>query len=164
VSVAFPGGAEIAEARAPARSFLADLQAGHGLPVSERAMGTVQLVVNELVTNARKHAPGPWLLTLELDGGVVEVSVWDTEPRTPVIRAADPQRVGQHGLEIVTAVCRDFEVHRERWASASRRPSSWPTTRSGVRPAIRWCDTPCPSAQGGTFRPRGPPVSCVIEP
>ncbi|WP_030185283.1 ATP-binding protein, partial [Streptomyces sp. NRRL S-813] len=79
----------------------------------ERTWGMVQLVVSELVTNVRKHAPGPWLLSLELDGGGVEVSVWDTEPKAPVILPADPQRVGQHGLEIVTAVCQDFEVHRE---------------------------------------------------
>jgi hypothetical protein len=31
----------------------------------------------------------------------------------PVILAADPQRVGQHGLEIVTALCQSFEMHRE---------------------------------------------------
>jgi hypothetical protein len=30
-----------------------------------------------------------------------------------VAQAADPGRVGQHGLEIVMAVCQDFEVHRE---------------------------------------------------
>ncbi|WP_199923202.1 ATP-binding protein [Streptomyces sp. NRRL S-813] len=113
VSAAFPGGEEIAESRDLTRSFLADLQAGHGLQIGARAREMVQLVVSELVTNARKHAPGPWLLSLELDGGVVEVSVWDTEPKAPVILPVDPQRVGQHGLEIVTAVCRDFEVHRE---------------------------------------------------
>lgn len=63
--------------------------------------------------NARKSAPGPFLLTFELSGDTVEISVWDTEPRLPVLLAADPQRVGQHGLEIVTAVCQRFEVHRE---------------------------------------------------
>lgn len=113
VSAAFEGGEEISRARALARAFLTDLRARHRLPVSDHAVGMAQLVVSELVTNARKHAPGPCLLTLELDGDVVEITVWDTEPRTPVVRAADPQRVGQHGLEIVTAVCRDFEVHRE---------------------------------------------------
>jgi anti-sigma regulatory factor (Ser/Thr protein kinase) len=112
-SAAYEGSEEIAEARDLARSFLAELMEASGLPVTARAMGMVQLVVSELVTNARKHAPGPCLLTLELDGDVVEITVWDTEPRTPVVRAADPQRVGQHGLEIVTAVCKDFEVHRE---------------------------------------------------
>lgn len=78
-----------------------------------RAMDMVQLVVSELVTNARKHAPGPFLLTLELSGDIAEISMWDTEPRLPVILAADPQRVGLLALEIVTAVCQSFEVHRE---------------------------------------------------
>jgi anti-sigma regulatory factor (Ser/Thr protein kinase) len=113
VSAAFEGSAEIAEARDLARSFLTDVQAVHGLPVSDRAMGMVQLVVSELVTNARKYAPGPCLLTLEISDGAVEVTVWDSEPTLPVAKAADPDRVGQHGLEIVMAVCRSIEVHRE---------------------------------------------------
>ncbi|WP_043218752.1 ATP-binding protein [Streptomyces sp. 351MFTsu5.1] len=113
VSAAFEGSAEIAEARQLARSFLTDVQAVHGLPVSERAMGMVQLVVSELVTNARKYAPGPCLLTLEVDDGAVEVTVWDSEPILPIAKAANPGRVGQHGLEIVMAVCRSIEMHRE---------------------------------------------------
>ncbi|MFI2634349.1 ATP-binding protein [Streptomyces collinus] len=113
VSAAFEGSEEIAEARDLARSFLTHVQAVQGLPVSDRARGMVQLVVSELVTNARKYAPGPCLLTLELIEGCVEVTVWDSEPSLPVARAADPGRVGQHGLEIVMAVCRGFAMHRE---------------------------------------------------
>ncbi|MFF4291520.1 ATP-binding protein, partial [Streptomyces sp. NPDC001633] len=63
VSGAFEGSEDIAVARDLARGFLTDVQAVHGLPVSQRAMGMVQLVVSELVTNARKYAPGPCLLT-----------------------------------------------------------------------------------------------------
>lgn len=100
-------------ARDLARSFLTDAQAVHGLPVSGRVMGMTQLVVSELVTNAGKYAPGPCLLTLEIRDGVVEVTVWDSEPTLPIARAADPGRVGQHGLEIIMAVCRSFEAHRE---------------------------------------------------
>ncbi|MFF7047864.1 ATP-binding protein [Streptomyces griseorubiginosus] len=113
VSAAFEGSAEIAEARQLARSFLTEVQAVHGLPVSERAMGMVQLVVSELVTNSRKYAPGPCLLTLEVNDGAVEVTVWDSEPILPIAKAANPGRVGQHGLEIVMAVCRSIEMHRE---------------------------------------------------
>ncbi|MER6977700.1 ATP-binding protein [Streptomyces carpinensis] len=113
VSAAFEASEEIAEARDLARSFLADVQAVHGLVVSGRAMGMVQLVVSELVTNAGKYAPGPCLLTLEVAEGAVDVTVWDSEPRLPIARAADPGRVGQHGLEIVMALCRSFEMHRE---------------------------------------------------
>ncbi|MFC9269113.1 ATP-binding protein [Streptomyces zhihengii] len=113
VSAAFDGLAEIGLARDLARSFLAEVQAVHGLPVSERVMGMVQLVVSELVTNARKYAPGPCLLTLEIRQGAVEVTVWDSEPVLPTARGTDPERVGQHGLELVMAVCRSIEVHRE---------------------------------------------------
>ena len=72
VSGVFEGSADIAVARELARAFLADVQAVHGLPVSEYAMSGVELVVSELVTNARKYAPGPCLLTLEVVGGTVE--------------------------------------------------------------------------------------------
>ncbi|MGJ5805300.1 ATP-binding protein [Streptomyces europaeiscabiei] len=113
VSGAFEGSEDIAVARDLARSFLTDVQAVHGLPVSGRAMGMVQLVVSELVTNARKYAPGPCLLTLEVSGGLVEVTVWDSNPTPPAILAPDPLRIGQHGLEIVIAVGQSFAVHRE---------------------------------------------------
>ncbi|MFF1449692.1 ATP-binding protein [Streptomyces sp. NPDC058274] len=104
---------DIAQGREVARVFLTRLQSVHGLPVSARVMDVVQLVVSELLTNACKYASGPCLLDLELAGGRVEVTVWDSDPVLPVARAADPGRVGQHGLEIVMAVCQSFEVHRE---------------------------------------------------
>jgi anti-sigma regulatory factor (Ser/Thr protein kinase) len=113
VSAVFEGSEEIAAARAMARNLLMSLQAEHGLPVSERAMGVVQLLVSELVTNARKYAPGPCLLTLEVCAGAVEVTVWDSSTTLPAVQAPDTNRIGQHGLEIVMALCRSFEVHRE---------------------------------------------------
>ncbi|MEU3369333.1 ATP-binding protein [Streptomyces sp. NPDC006711] len=113
VSAVLEGTEDIAAARGMARDFLTSLQSEHGLPVWKRTMGTVQLVVSELVTNARKYAPGPCLLTLEVNDGAVEVTVWDSSTTLPLILAPDPSRVGQHGLEIVMAVCRSFEVHRE---------------------------------------------------
>ncbi|MFF4397277.1 ATP-binding protein [Streptomyces sp. NPDC001480] len=103
----------IAEARHVAIRFLAAVQTEHGLPVSARAMDLTQLVVSELVTNARKYAPGPVLMELGIVGDLVEVTVWDGDPTLPVARAADPGRVGQHGLEIVMAVAQGFEVVRE---------------------------------------------------
>lgn len=113
VSAAFEESAEIGAARDLARRFLTDVQAVHGLPVSAGAMGTVQLVVSELVTNARKYAPGPSLLALDVRSGAVEVSVWDSSTALPTILPPDPSRIGQHGLEIVMALCRSFAVHRE---------------------------------------------------
>ncbi|MEU8843798.1 ATP-binding protein [Streptomyces roseus] len=113
VSAVFEGHEKVADARGLALSFLADLQAAHGLAVSQRVTDTVELVVSELATNARKHAPGPYVLGLEARDGAVEVSVWDSEPTLPVAHPADPHRIGRHGLEIVTTLCRSFEMHRE---------------------------------------------------
>ena len=115
VSAAFEGSEEIAVARDLARSFLTDARTVHGIQVPASVVGMVQLVVSELVTNARKHAPGPFLLTLRIHdhAQAVEVTVWDTEPDLPLPRSTEPSRVGQHGLEIVMALCRSFEIHRE---------------------------------------------------
>ncbi|PWI05081.1 ATP-binding protein [Streptomyces sp. NWU339] len=112
-SAAFDGSEEIARARDLARSFLTDLRAVHGRPVSGRAMAMVQLVVSELVANARKYAPGPCLLTLQAQDGAVLVSVWDSSTTLPSIPAPDPGRIGQHGLEIVMAVSQSFAILRE---------------------------------------------------
>jgi anti-sigma regulatory factor (Ser/Thr protein kinase) len=70
-------------------------------------------VVSELVTNARKYAPGPVLMDLRVAGDAVEVVVWDSNSALPMARAVDAGRVGQHGLEIVMAVAQSFEAHRE---------------------------------------------------
>jgi len=106
-------GADIGKARHLAAAFLTRIQAEHGLPVSQRAMDLTQLVVSELVTNARKYAPGPVLLDLKITDGTVEIVVRDSDPVLPIARAADAGRVGQHGLEIVMAVAQGFEARRE---------------------------------------------------
>ncbi|MFF3699036.1 ATP-binding protein [Streptomyces sp. NPDC002221] len=113
VSAAFEGSEEIAEARDMARGFLTSVQAEHGLPVSQRAMGMVQLAVSELVTNALKYAPGPCLLTLDVEDGAVQIAVWDSSTTLPLVLPADPTRIGQHGLEIVMALCQTFTIQRE---------------------------------------------------
>ncbi|MFF4276877.1 ATP-binding protein [Streptomyces sp. NPDC001536] len=113
-TVALEGdGACIARARHIAAGFLMRVQAEHGLPVSQRAVDLTQLVVSELVTNARKYAPGPVLLDLRVVGDVVEVVVWDCDPVLPVARVTDAGRVGQHGLEVVLAVVQGLEAQRE---------------------------------------------------
>ncbi|MGV9254954.1 ATP-binding protein [Streptomyces sp. NPDC003697] len=113
-TVALDGtGTVIAEARHLAADFLTRVQAQHGLPVSRRAMDLTQLVVSELVTNAVKYAPGPVLLDLRIAGDLVEVVVWDSDPVLPMARTGNAGRVGQHGLEIVMAVCQGFQAQRE---------------------------------------------------
>ncbi|MET9565880.1 ATP-binding protein [Streptomyces tauricus] len=113
-TVALDGdGSVIADARQRAARFLTRVQSEHGLPVSARAIDLTRLVVSELVTNARKYAPGPVLMELRIAGDTVEVAMWDSDPVLPVARAADAGRVGQHGLEIVMAVAQGFEVQQE---------------------------------------------------
>lgn len=101
-----------AMARDFASEFLARAGRDHAMVVDERAAGAVLLVVSELITNAGKYAPGPFLLELELDAETVRVTVWDTDPVLPVPREADPRRIGQHGLEIVRALSRALEIEQ----------------------------------------------------
>ncbi|MDQ0584886.1 ATP-binding protein [Streptomyces rishiriensis] len=103
----------IADARHHALAFLDRAHARHRLPEPARARDLTQLVVSELVTNARKYAPGPVLMELRLSAHAVEVVVWDSDPTVPVARTGDPDRVGQHGLEIVNAVAEHLFIEQE---------------------------------------------------
>ncbi|WP_404200413.1 ATP-binding protein [Streptomyces tauricus] len=103
----------ISRARHHALAFLERAVTDHRLVVPARARDLTQLVVSELVTNALKYAPGPVLMELGITVERVEVSVWDSAPVVPVARTADPDRIGQHGLEIVKAVSEDLAVRQE---------------------------------------------------
>lgn len=52
-------------------------------------------------------------MDLVIQNGTLEITVWDTDSVLPVARAAEPGRIGQHGLEIVLALCDGFDVRRE---------------------------------------------------
>ncbi|HWU08197.1 MAG TPA: ATP-binding protein [Streptomyces sp.] len=104
---------EIARARGFVRQFLSDARSTHGLDVPSRTLDIAQLVVSELATNVCKYAPGPCLLDLEVDGDMLGITMWDSGSVLPTALQADPTRAGQHGLEIVLAVCQSFEVRRE---------------------------------------------------
>ncbi|MEU0914057.1 ATP-binding protein [Streptomyces althioticus] len=106
-------GAWIAQARRLAAEFLDRARTENGVPVPERVVEITQLVVSELVTNARKYAPGPVGLDLRVFGDAVEVVVHDGNPEAPRPRDSDPGRVGQHGLEIVMAVTEALDIRRE---------------------------------------------------
>ena len=113
VGAAFDGGpGTIRAARNLTAAFLAQAEE-QGVRIAARQTEDVCLVVSELVTNAAKYAPGPCLLDLELTEDAVRVTLWDTEPVAPVPRGADAHRIGQHGMEIVLALCRRFEVERQ---------------------------------------------------
>ncbi|MFC8828834.1 ATP-binding protein [Streptomyces sp. NPDC057137] len=103
----------IGEARRFTADFLGGVRTDQGRTVPSRVIGTAQLVVSELVTNACKYAPGPCLLDLVFDGDTVEITVWDTDSTLPVACAAEPGRIGQHGLEIVISLCEGYDVRRE---------------------------------------------------
>ncbi len=114
VGAAYDGEPEsIAAGRHVAGDFLERLQREQGIPVPLDVVGAVKLVVSELITNACKYAPGPCSLNLERVGRLVKITVWDSCIALPLARAAEPGRVGQHGLEIVMALCEGFEVRRE---------------------------------------------------
>ncbi|WP_030749040.1 ATP-binding protein [Streptomyces griseus] len=103
-------GGAIASARAFTAEFLATAPAVLGGPVDEERVELAQLVVSELVTNAIRHTAGPCRLLLELGPDVLEISVFDEEAAAPVPRGPDPRRIGQHGVEIVVAVCESLTV------------------------------------------------------
>ncbi|WP_328445978.1 ATP-binding protein [Streptomyces sp. NBC_00386] len=102
----------IAQARHLAAAFLTKVRDDYGIPVASPAVEIVQLIVSELVTNARKYAPGPALLHLRITGPVLQVELWDSNPVLPAAKDPDPERIGQHGLEIVTALARTVTVEQ----------------------------------------------------
>ncbi|MFF5453870.1 ATP-binding protein [Streptomyces sp. NPDC012950] len=107
------GGNRIAAARRHAGAFLDRMRTEYGLPISQRVRDLTELVVSELVTNAHKYALGPLLMQLRIGADGVDVVVWDSDPAVPTVRAADPGRVGQHGLEIIKKVAEKLFVERE---------------------------------------------------
>ncbi|MFD9042307.1 ATP-binding protein [Streptomyces bottropensis] len=133
----------IADARQRALAFLDQAEADYPLSAPARTRDLTQLVVSELVTNACKHAPGPVLVELRINTHAVDVVVWDSEPTVPAARAADPGRIGQHGLEIVKAVTEDLFIEQEpvgkritaRIALSGTPRSATSVTAQGQRPA-----------------------------
>ncbi|MFJ1805642.1 MULTISPECIES: ATP-binding protein [unclassified Streptomyces] len=103
----------IADARQQALAFLKQAEADYPLSVPARTRDLTQLVVSELVTNACKYAPGPVLVELRITSRAVDVVVWDSNPTVPAARAADPGRIGQHGLEIVKAITEALFIDQE---------------------------------------------------
>ncbi|MFJ3439090.1 ATP-binding protein [Streptomyces cyaneofuscatus] len=103
-AVSYDGSLVIGEARDFAGEFL-DRAAVRGVPVTGIKRQDALLVVSELVTNAVRHAPGPCTLALDLQDGVLEIAVSDASGGSPQPQPFEPQRVGQHGLEIVQALC-----------------------------------------------------------
>ncbi|GGU97630.1 hypothetical protein GCM10010275_40080 [Streptomyces litmocidini] len=106
-------GGAIGSARAFTADFLAAAPAVRGEPVTRERVDLAKLVVSELVTNAVRHTSGPCRLLLELRQDALEISVFDRAAAAPVPRGHDPRRIGQHGVEIVVAVCESVSVEPE---------------------------------------------------
>jgi len=77
--------ASITDARDYARAFL-DLGVP---PLGDRLLGDALVAVSELVTNAVRHAPGPYVLALSDDGRLVTIAVSDTHSTVPAARPKD---------------------------------------------------------------------------
>ncbi|MFF7361210.1 ATP-binding protein [Streptomyces sp. NPDC008125] len=103
-AVSYDGPPVIGEARGFAGAFL-DRAVARGVAVAGVKRGDALLVVSELVTNAVRHAPGPCTLALDLQDALLVIAVSDTSGRSPQPQSFKPERIGQHGLEIVVALC-----------------------------------------------------------
>lgn len=64
----------------------------------------VLVASSELLTNALVHARPPVAVRVVVTPTSVEVRVSDEDPRLPTLRAADPHRIGGHGLRLVEAM------------------------------------------------------------
>ncbi|MFF4985507.1 ATP-binding protein [Streptomyces sp. NPDC001046] len=84
------GNGSIGDARHHALAFLDQARAQRHLLVTDRVRELTQLVVSELVTNARKYPPGPVWMELRITA-----------------------RIGQHGLEIVKAASEELSIEEE---------------------------------------------------
>lgn len=80
------------------------------MEIGPRTVDDARLVVSELVTNAVRHASGPCRVDLRIAGGILEIAVSDASEFAPIPRPPDPRRVGQHGLEIVLALCVGVDI------------------------------------------------------
>ncbi|MFE3268045.1 ATP-binding protein [Streptomyces sp. NPDC059215] len=112
-SLALNGDAfRIAHARRLAATFLTKARDHRGIPVATATVEIVQLIVSELVTNARKHAPGPARLNLRIVDALLRIELWDSNPVPAAAKAPDPTRNGQHGMEIVAALAQTLIVEQ----------------------------------------------------
>ncbi|WP_063885230.1 MULTISPECIES: ATP-binding protein [unclassified Streptomyces] len=98
------GAARMAEARRALRALLARAPRTGRAAVPASLALDAELAVSELVTNAARHAPGPCGLILRLSGDELTITVWDTSGDAPVVREADPTRVGGHGMRMVHTI------------------------------------------------------------
>jgi anti-sigma regulatory factor (Ser/Thr protein kinase) len=111
-----------------ARSLVTDVLARAGI-VTE--LPDIELAVNELVTNARQHAPGPYELRIVFDRYSVKVAVMDS--------GADYSELARKLLQAAAGELADGESGRGLQIVTGLFPGSWGTepasTCTGQTPA-----------------------------
>ena len=94
-------------ARDWAREQLADWRVGEG------DQHTIVTGISELITNAVLHAGTESHLTMDLDTGILAVTVADSGNRgEPLLTGADTMAVRGRGLSLVRAIADSFGAHR----------------------------------------------------
>ncbi len=96
---------------AAARGAAVDFLRHHALHARHPFRDDVVLVVSELVTNAVRHAPGPFALELDLLPDGIGITVRDGNPTLPQCRT--PDRTGGRGWPIVESLARQVCVHSD---------------------------------------------------
>jgi len=107
-------GEAVTQAREHAREFLT--ASDH--TASPATLRDGLLVVSELVTNAVVHAPGPCVLSIEYQNGLLTIGVHDTSPSPPTPRIPDPAAAdGGFGWHLLMSLTSRIDV--------------WPHTEDG---------------------------------
>lgn len=77
------------------------------------ALDSAELVVSELLTNARQHTTGPIKVSLSTTKNGVRIEVFDAETTaTPIARDASAADINGRGLTIVNALSADWGVQQ----------------------------------------------------
>lgn len=90
--------------------LVAELRARSGL--SPERIDDAAVMVNELTSNVLLHTDGVGDVELTITPESVRIEVRDLGPGEPVVRPADPSRVGGNGLRIVEAWSTEWGVSR----------------------------------------------------
>ena len=93
-----------------ARHWIAQGARDHG--AEPGVVGTLALVISELVTNAAKYGPPGGAIMLEADrvGTGFEIRISDESDEAPVLLPSEPDQIGGHGVRIVQHLTAGWDV------------------------------------------------------
>ncbi|MER5982814.1 ATP-binding protein [Streptomyces sp. NPDC001787] len=97
-----------------ARRYVREATACQEPSVTEDALGTLELVTSELVTNAVRYGTEPgdsFLVKVGAQPGSCRIEVHDTCRRRPRIRPASDERVRGRGMHLVEALAVQWGVN-----------------------------------------------------